>query len=215
MYLEDHYPFEWKPLKFSNQALEPYLDERTLYFHHQHYKNYVEKLNDTLRNYPELHNFNLEELISNVALMPEDIKDDIWVNAGGVYNHQLYFDTITPNPKPLALSKLKLALEQNFETISEFIKTFKRKVLNFIGVGYIWLSSDFVGNLKIVSTTIQDTTIHDNLFPLLCIDLWEHSYYLKYANDIEAYFDAWSNLIDWEKVSNNYTECLKYINDIN
>lgn len=204
-----NYPFEVKKLPYSYDALEPYLCKEILEFHHdKHYATYVNKLNDIIKNYPNLQNMSLEQLLIQTEDIPNEIKTSIKNNAGGVYNHELYFDCMNSADCELPTDQLALAINSSFGSIDQFKAEFTTAATNQFGSGYAWLilSND---HLEVIATPNQDTPISLTVKPLLCIDVWEHAYYLQYQNRRPDYIDNWFNLINWSYVGARYMSLKK------
>lgn len=199
------YPFTPMPLQYSYSSLEPYLSTEVISTHYEkHYQSYVQKLNDALRLYPQFHNWNIYDLLLNIYQLPLNIQNTVWLNAGGVYNHELYFATMTPNYQPLTDPLLLQAINRNFGSMQGFEELFKRLTSEFIGSGYVVLVTNNCGELRLMTTINQNPPLPYHLYPLLTIDLWEHSYYLQYQNKRQEYVNAWFNLINWEEVTRRY-----------
>lgn len=202
MYDTEHYPFRLKPLPYHCHALTPCISARTLFFHHnKHLQAYVDNLNKALASYPAYHQWNLEKLLTNLDGLPDEIRTAVHNNAGGVYNHQLYFDSMTGcrnEPCPI----MKKAIQDAFGSCEEWKKQMKEAAVSQFGSGWAWLVTDGFGALKIVKTSNQDTPLP--LHPLLLVDVWEHAYYLQYQNRRPEYADNWFCLINWKKVAERY-----------
>lgn len=197
-------PFEFKPLNYSYDALEPYIDKETMLLHHnKHYKNYVDKLNDAIKKYPSLYSCSLTDLLSNLDSLPDSVSQIIKNNGGGVYNHEFFFNIMT-NRKTSPSGELKKAIDRDFESFDKFKNEFKKASLDVFGSGWTWLVSDDKGNLSIIKTSNQDTPITLNLIPIIGIDLWEHAYYIRYQNNRGNYIDSWFNIVNWDKALSNY-----------
>lgn len=204
--MEQHYPFTLPPLPYSYEALLPELDERTLHFHHdKHFATYIENLNKLLEKNPEYQSWSLEKLCQDWATLPEDIRQGVRNNAGGVYNHDLYFRTLTPTPATGPSGALEAAVDRDLGGLETLRTTLKSAALGQFGSGWAWLTAEKDGTLSVQKTANQDTPLP--LIPLLCCDVWEHAYYLLYQNRRGDYFDAWWRLIDWPQLSRQY-ECL-------
>ena len=208
--MSEHYIFINKPLPYVYNALEPYIDEKTMYLHHnKHLQAYIDNLNNTLSKYPQFQNWTLEELIVNIPSLPKDIQVPINNNAGGVYNHQFYFSNLA-NPTYLQpVGILNEAINNEFESYTEFKNSFKKAALSVFGSGYAWLVINAIGQLDIITTKNQDTPLPLGMYPLLNIDVWEHAYYLKHYNLRTDYIDDWFHVINWEKVNQNYIDIIK------
>lgn len=203
------YPFEIEPLPYEYNALEPYLNEEILHFHHdKHYATYVNKLNELLKNYPNLQNMTLDELLIHTEELPNEAKVAIQNNAGGVYNHQLYFACMNCCDCELPTDKLALAINAAFGSIDQFRAELTAAAINQFGSGYAWL---ILSNkkLEILSTPNQDVPISLTVTPLLCIDVWEHAYYLQYQNRRADYVENWFNLINWDFIGARYMSLVK------
>lgn len=203
------YPFEVEPLPYAYNALEPYLCEEILHFHHdKHYAGYVVKLNEILKNYPNLQNMTLEELLIKTDELPGEVRTSIQNQAGGVYNHQLYFAGMNNMECEMPTDRLALAINSSFGSIEQFRAEFTSAANNQFGSGYAWLILSN-GKLEIIATPNQDTPISLTVTPLLCIDIWEHAYYLQYKNRRADYVENWFNLINWDFVGARYMSLMK------
>ncbi len=206
----EHYKFQLMPLLYPYDALEPYIDERTVTIHHNgHLQTYVNNLNNTLEPYEKYHSWPLEKLIIFNKLLPKKIQTPVKNNAGGVYNHNLYFSIMSPVSDKTQAVRLINDIEKQFGSYDEFRDKFKKSALDVFGSGYAWLAMDRNGHLKIVNTANQDTVLTLNLCPIFLIDVWEHAYYLKYQNKRINYIDNWFNIINWEMAEKNYLNCLR------
>ncbi|MDF2865397.1 MAG: superoxide dismutase [Clostridia bacterium] len=210
--MEDKYPFELMPLQYQYNALEPYIDTTTVRIHHdKHLKKYVDNLNEILKQNPTYQSWSLEKLILHNSSLPTNIQVGVKNNAGGVYNHNFYFDIMKPPlEQNIPIGNLKEAIIKSFGSLENFYKVFKDAAVKVFGSGYAWLVVDSTKELKIVTSPNQDVPI--NVFHILLIDVWEHAYYLKYKNKRDEYITNWSNLIDWEKAEKNYDIAMKYLN---
>lgn len=204
------YPFKLKELPYSYEEMEPYIDSKTMYLHHdKHLKTYVDNLNKAIAPYPRLYNWSLEKLLKSLMFLPEDIREKVKNNGGGVYNHNLYFSGLKNNlTKNVPLGKLSKKINEQYINYSNFYKCFKEEALNIFGSGYAWLVMDRNNNLNIIETKNQDTVLDLNLCPILLIDVWEHAYYLKYNNLRDEYIENYSNIINWDKAEERYLACL-------
>ncbi len=202
--MNEHYPFQLEPLPYSTDALEPYICQEIVELHHyKHQQTYVDTLNGILVNYPELQELSLDELITEQALLPDEVKTKIKNNAGGVYNHQLYFNGMDNPNIELPTGPLAQELNKSFGSMDSFRSQLSNAAITQFGSGYAWLILTN-GKLDIISTPNQDTPLADNVSPLLCIDVWEHAYYLQYQNRRADYVENWFSLINWEYVEKKY-----------
>lgn len=203
--MEAHYPFTLPPLPYAYDALLPELDERTLHFHHdKHFAAYVDNLNDLLQNRPEYQSWSLEQLIRSWPELPEDIRQGVRNNAGGVYNHDLYFKTLRPAPASVPGPALRQAIDRDFGDLQGLKAALRSAALGQFGSGWAWLVTDGEGQLSVRKTPNQDTPLP--LTPLLGCDVWEHAYYLPYQNRRGEYFEAWWRLVDWPEITRRYGE---------
>ncbi|MCI9250462.1 MAG: superoxide dismutase [Lachnospiraceae bacterium] len=203
-----HYPFEVLPLPYLYDSLEPNINMETMFFHHsKHLAAYVDNLNALLRPYPQFHEWTLERLLLENQELPEDIRTKVRNNAGGVYNHQLYFAGMSPNPTHL-LGKLKDALLLDFGTWESFYETFFQMAVELFGSGNLWLAADERGKLVILPLPNQDTPLPKNLTPVLNLDVWEHAYYLEYQNLRAEYIHNWFRIINWTEAERRYEKAL-------
>ncbi len=197
------YPFEMLPLPYEYDSLEPYISTDTLYFHHdKHYHTYVENLNKELAKYSELQDKSLEELL---RIKPEvtDGYELVRRNAGGVYNHEMYFESLTPGGKNLNKAFCS-ELMRTFGNGQGFKMVMSDVAISVFGSGYAWLAATEDGKILVVSYKNQDNPIMYDLIPLLPIDVWEHAYYLDYQNRRDDYTEGWFELVNWEIVSKRY-----------
>ena len=213
MYINSHYPFENIKLNYSFSDLVPEFSYETLFAHYNnYYLKYLKNLNDILTEYPALQKFSLDELLFNNNLLPENVSKDIVFYAGGVYNHQVYFESMGKKKEEILDGLLKDKLINTFGSIQNFLMEFKKAAVSFRGSGYVYLVCNEHNELSLFSVVNQDTTVPFNLCPLMCIDLWEHAYIHDFGTNKDKYVETFINLINWEMIDSKYNECLKYIN---
>ncbi len=206
----DHYPFSLKPLPYAYGALEPHIDAQTVMLHHdKHLQTYVENLNKALMDYPQYHNWSLLDLVRHYEELPAEIRTVVRNNAGGVYNHNLYFDTMQTPSGGKPVGRLAQAIKMSFGSYEAFQKKMKDASLEQFGSGWAWLVLSRTGKLEIMSTPNQDTPFAHGACPITLVDVWEHAYYLKYQNRRGEYIDNWFPLIHWEQAEVNYLKCIK------
>jgi len=197
--------FKLPNLPYSYKALEPYIDSTTMHIHHDlHHATYVNNLNKVLEKYPELFKKDLVELFQNLNELPIDIQLAVRNNGGGVYNHSFFWKIMaTPGTANMSEQMKKLLIE-NFGSIDIFKTQFETAALSRFGSGWVWLIKDNTGKLRIISTPNQDNPLMANAevkgTPILCLDVWEHAYYLKYQNKRAAYSKAFWNIVNWTEV---------------
>ena len=189
-------------LNYAYNALEPFIDVRTMELHHsKHHQTYIDKLNAALATHPELANKKLEELITHLDTVPEDIRTAIRNHGGGHANHSLFWTLIGPHTTSGAPSaEFTHALTTSFGSFENFQKMWNEQALGLFGSGWVWLVRDGE-TLSIITTPNQDTPITNGLFPLLTLDVWEHAYYLLYHNRRADYVTAFWNVLQWNEVN--------------
>jgi len=203
-----HYKFELKPLPYAYDALEPYIDTKTMEIHHsKHVQAYTDNLNKALEPHTAYHGWSLEKLLYNLGELPKEIQVPVRNNAGGVYNHNLFFSIMAPGGKALPEGALKDAINKKWGSVDAFTADLKAAALTVFGSGWAWLVADAAGELSIYKTPNQDTPIPEKtLTPVINLDVWEHAYYLKVQNRRPEYIDNWINVIDWEAAAHNYAK---------
>jgi len=196
---------ELPKLPYAYNALEPFIDAKTLEIHHtKHHQSYVDKLNAALEKYPELQSKTIEELIKSLYDIPEAIRTTVRNNAGGHFSHTLYWNTMSPTAEEYVPEKLGKEIIGTFGSIVEFKDQFSKAAANVFGSGWVWLIVTTNGKLKIVSTQGHDNPLMTGDRPLMVIDAWEHAYYLHYQNRRPEYIENWWNVVDWKAVEKNY-----------
>lgn len=185
------------PLPFNSVALEPYISQETIDFHHgKHLATYIKNLNDLYQG-TQYENLPLNDIIIQTA--KDDSAKKIFNNAAQVYNHNFFFHCLSNEKFPVPSE-----ITEVFESAENFYSQFKSVATSIFGSGWAWLVQEKDGTLKIISTANADTPIAHNLKPILTIDVWEHSYYLDYQNRRADYIDTvLKNLINWEFVKEN------------
>ena len=197
--------FELKPLPYAYDALEPYIDKETMMLHHdKHEKAYVDNLNKAISKYPELYKKGLDGILKDLNSIPEDIRETVKNNAGGVYNHDFFWSIMTPEKGQKPSEELLKAINKDFGSLDNLKTKFNEAALGRFGSGWAWLVLNKDGNLSIISTPNQDSPISQDLKPILGIDVWEHAYYLKYQNRRKDYIDNWWNVVNWKQVENYF-----------
>lgn len=193
-------------LPYSFDALEPYIDARTMEIHHdKHHQGYVNKLNAALADSPDLQAMPLEKLLANLDSVPETIRTAVRNNGGGHLNHSLFWQMMSPNGGKQDKGKVGEAIDATFGSFESFQKEFASKAGGQFGSGWAWLVVDD-GKLEVVSTANQDTPISEGKQPILGIDVWEHAYYLKYQNMRASYVNAWWNVVNWNYVNDLFAK---------
>jgi Fe-Mn family superoxide dismutase len=192
--------FKLPGLNYGYDALEPYIDARTMEIHYtKHHQGYVNNLNKAIENEKQLQKMTIEELMASLDKVPENIRTAVRNNGGGHINHSLFWDIMSPNGGGEPEGELMDRIKADFGSFDNFKDEFKKAATGRFGSGWAWLVMDG-DKLKVTSTPNQDNPISDGLTPILGLDVWEHAYYLKYQNLRGDYIDAWFNVVDWKKV---------------
>ena len=200
------YPIALPKLRFDYNALEPFIDEQTMRLHHQqHHQGYVDKLNLALAAHPDVHGLSIEEILLRYSQLADDLKPVVRNQGGGHANHQFFWKILkaVPGQGPTeAVGPLADALKESFGSFGSFQSAFTDAALRVFGSGWTFLVVDQKngGRLKVHSTANQDSVLLEGLPGLLCCDVWEHAYYLKYQNRRADYLAAFWNVVDWEIV---------------
>jgi superoxide dismutase, Fe-Mn family len=188
-------------LKYKYNELEPYIDAKTMEIHYtKHHDTYVKNLNKAVEGHENIQNKPLEEILSNIDQVPENIRTAVRNNGGGHLNHTLFWEYMSPDPKPEPEGRLAEAIDEAFGSFSLFKEEFTKAALNRFGSGWAWLVKDR-NKLKVYSTPNQDNPLMEGFQPVLGLDVWEHAYYLKYQNKRPEYVENWWNVVNWEKIS--------------
>ncbi len=196
--------FELPSLAYAYDALEPSIDAMTMEIHHsKHHNAYVNNLNAALEKHPELAGKSLEELVTNINSIPEDIRTAVRNNGGGHFNHSLFWTVMSPNGGGEPSGDLAAAIGDAFGNFASFKETLSKAAATRFGSGWAWLGFKN-GKLAVLSMPNQDVPMMEGLTPILGIDVWEHAYYLKYQNRRPEYVSNWWNVVNWEEVANRY-----------
>ena len=197
--------FERIELPYDYAGLEPHVDEETMHLHYdKHHKAYTDKLNAAIEKHPELFEKTAEEILSDIESIPEDIMTAVVNNGGGYVNHNLFWQ-IMGKDKPLS-DEFEKVLTDSFGSLKDFREEFELAASTQFGSGWAWLVKLDDGSLAIRKTSNQNTPLSDGEKPILCLDVWEHSYYLKYQNRRPEYIKSFWNVVNWEKVEELYNE---------
>lgn len=198
----------YEKIKFDYNSLEPYIDDKTLDIHYnKHYQKYLDNLNKLMKE--KKYDFiPIVDLVKNIDKINLNDRSEILFNLGGVINHSLYFYGMSDRMNNIPIGKIKNDIEIYFNSYDEFKRKFIESAMSLQGSGYTFLVLDDKNNLKIINTSNQDTPYYYGFIPIIALDLWEHSYYLKYQNKKDEYINAWFNLIDYIKINKLYEESL-------
>ncbi|NLG99833.1 MAG: superoxide dismutase [Chloroflexi bacterium] len=199
--------FEMLPLPYAFDALEPYIDAQTVDLHYsKHHATYLKNLNDALAKHTELQNLSIEQILSDLNRVPEDIRTTVRNNGGGYYNHNIYWAIMGPNQGGEPAGRLGEAIRSTFGSFSSFQEQLEKAGLGRFGSGWAWLSKRPDGSLVIHSTPNQDTPLAEGMTPIIGVDVWEHAYYLKYQNRRAEYLKNWWNLVNWEEAERRFQQ---------
>lgn len=194
---------ELMKLPYSYEALEPVIGRETVETHHdKHHQTYVDNLNNAIKG-TEFEGMNIEEIVKNINKAPEEKKNAIRNNAGGVYNHNLYWEELIPGGASEPTGELKEAIDKAFGSFEKFKEEFENAGKARFGSGWAWLVKDGE-ELKVISTPNQDSPLTDGLVPLLGNDVWEHAYYLDYKNARAKYLTEFWKIVNWDKVAERF-----------
>ncbi|MFM1525404.1 MULTISPECIES: superoxide dismutase [Helcococcus] len=199
--------FELPKLPYAYDALEPYIDAKTMEIHHgKHHAAYVNNLNKSIENYKDLQEMTLEELISGIDKLPSDIQMAVRNNGGGHINHSFFWEILS-NDGCKPHGNLKKAIEKKFGSVDNFKDEFSKAAVGRFGSGWAWLVIDN-GELEVMSTANQDSPLMEGKTPIIGLDIWEHAYYLKYQNRRPEYIDAFFYVVNWKKAEDIYNQSM-------
>jgi Fe-Mn family superoxide dismutase len=199
---------ELPPLPYPKEALEPHIDAQTMEIHHgKHHNAYVTNLNKAIAGKGDLETKPIEQLISNLNAVPEDIRTAVRNNGGGHANHSMFWKLMGPNAGGKPSGKLAEDINATFGSFDGFKEKFEAGGAGRFGSGWVWLVVKN-GKLEIMSTANQDNPLMEGIKPVMGCDVWEHAYYLKYQNRRPDYLKAWWNVVNWNEV-NKYYEAAK------
>ncbi len=196
--------FKLPDLSYDYNALEPYIDARTMEIHHtKHHGGYTSKLNDAVSGTP-LEGKSIEEILSGVSSASAAVRN----NGGGYYNHNLFWTVMAPGAGGEPTGALLDAIKKHFGSFADFKNQFSNAAATRFGSGWAWLVKKHDNSLAITSTPNQDNPLMDVAevkgTPVLGLDVWEHAYYLKYQNRRPEYIEAFWNVVNWEEVARRY-----------
>ena len=198
--------YELPELKYAYDALEPSIDAKTMEIHHtKHHQAYITKVNAAIEG-TQFEDLSIEELCNKINELPENIKGAVRNNGGGHANHSLFWDILSSNESSPS-DELQSAIDTSFGNIDGFKEAFSNAAATRFGSGWAWLCKNSDSSLSVISTPNQDNPYMpdvDGGKPILCLDVWEHAYYLNYQNRRPDYINAFFNIIDWNQVSSLY-----------
>lgn len=201
--------FKLVKLPYKYDAVSPEIEARTMQIHYsKHYLAHTNSLNKAIKN-TEFENLTIEEILSKTVADSLNLRN----NAGGYYNHSLFFECIGPKAGGQPKNTLAIAITKDFGSFEGFKNQFKNAANKQFGSGWAWLIVDKTGKLQITTTTNQDNPLMPKAIvsgtPILALDVWEHAYYLQYQNKIKNYIDAFFNIINWKVVGEKYEKAIK------
>lgn len=200
-------PHVVQPLKYSHDALEPYIDKQTMEIHHgRHYNTYVTNYNKALESAPQLDGKPLQEVLANnLAAVPDAIKTAVRNNGGGAINHEIFWDLLTPGGPKQPIGNLAKAIDATFGSFDKFKELFTTAATTRFGSGWAWLVKS-ADKLEVYSTANQDSPYMEGKIPIIGLDVWEHAYYLKYQNKRPDYISAFWNVLNWQVAEDRFNK---------
>lgn len=193
--------FQLPDLGYNFDALEPYIDAKTMEIHHdKHHATYVSKLNEAIEKHSDLKDRTVEELLADIDSLPDDVRTAVRNNGGGHHNHTLFWQSMKPGGAKEPDGEVANKLKEAFGSFEDFKAKMAEAGTNRFGSGWAWLVSSS-GKLEVYSTANQDSPLMEGKVPILGLDVWEHAYYLKYQNKRPDYIEAWWNVVNWDVVA--------------
>ena len=196
-------------LPYAYDALEPHIDAKTMEIHHsKHHQTYINNINAAIEG-TEWEKLNVEDLVSQVNQVPENLKNTVINNAGGHANHTLFWTVMSPNGGGQPSGQVSLAIEQELGGFEAFKEAFTKAAISRFGSGWAWLSVTPEKRLIVESSANQDSPLMHGNTPILALDVWEHAYYLKFQNRRPEYIAAFYNVVNWAEVNRRYLEAIQ------
>lgn len=209
MKVEGDFMYTAVPLPYAYDALEPYIDTRTVGLHYEkHYHNYLNKLNALLKKNNYKNEYSKEELVQHIEMFPIGDRGDILYNLGGVLNHELYFSNMSPKKANQPVQSILKAINAQYGDYENFKQQFLKEASYLVGSGYTFLVVNRHQELEIINLSNQETPLTYGLTPLIALDLWEHAYYLNYQNERERYMKNFFEIINFEQINTLYEETI-------
>lgn len=198
-------PFKLPPLPYAYNALEPYIDEETMRFHHdKHHAAYIKNLNAAINKYPDLKSKSINKLLVSLDTLPNNIRQTVRNNGGGYLNHKIFWEIMSPDGGGQPKGAIAKAIQKDFGSFEAFQTEFTNAGAKVFGSGWVWLVSDKSGKLQVINLPNQDSPIMQGFSPIMGNDVWEHAYYLKYRNNRGEYLKQWWNVVNWEEVNRRF-----------
>ncbi|MEX1258111.1 MAG: superoxide dismutase [Gemmatimonadota bacterium] len=199
------FPHVLPDLGYAYDALEPHIDARTMEIHHgKHHNAYTTNLNNALKDQPDLHSHSAEQLLRNLASLPDSIRTAVRNNGGGFHNHGLFWKILAPGGAAAPAGTLAKAIDGAFGSLDTLKEKVTAAAAGQFGSGWGWLVVNGSGKLDVVATPNQDSPLSQGSAPILGVDVWEHAYYLKYQNRRPDYLAAFWNVVNWDAVARNF-----------
>jgi len=193
-------PFTLPSLPYSNDALEPFIDAKTMELHHdKHHQAYVTGLNKALERHPQFQEMSVEELLTKINTVPEDARTAVRNHGGGHANHSMFWQIMAPKMGGEPQGAIADAIKASFGGFDAFKEQFANAAAGLFGSGWVWVV-DSGGRLAIETTANQDSLLMSGRHPLMGLDVWEHAYYLNYQNRRADYVKAWWNVVNWSAI---------------
>jgi Fe-Mn family superoxide dismutase len=200
---------ELPKLPYDYAALEPTIDEATMKLHHdKHHQAYITKLNGAIEKHPELGTKDPEDLLRDLASVPDDVRGVVRNNGGGHVNHTMFWEIMKPGGGGEPTGKIAEKIKEDFGSFEDFKTKFNEAGVNQFGSGWAWLVLEG-GKLKVLGLPNQDSPLSQGLYPILGNDVWEHAYYLKYNNRRPDYLAAWWAVVNWDEVNKRFEKAQK------
>lgn len=194
-------------LTYAFDALEPIIDKETMNIHYsKHHQGYTNNLNAALEKFPEVAKTDVVDLVTDLSLVPEEIRTAVRNNGGGFLNHALFWEVMAPKGADAPIGELLVAIEKAFGSFDEFKEKFETAAKTRFGSGWAWLAVDSNKELVVLSTPNQDSPLSQGLTPILGLDVWEHAYYLHYQNRRPDYVSAWWKVVNWDVVAEKFSK---------
>ena len=193
-------------LLYDYSVLELYIDAKTMEIHHtKHHQTYVDKLTAALEGKDDVGGGDVTKLMSNFSSVPADIQTPVRNHGGGHANHSLFWTIMAPGAGGEPSGEVAAAIDDQFGSFKDFRDKFTAAATNHFGSGWAWLVKQG-SSLDVISRPNQDSPLMEGLAPLLGLDVWEHAYYLKYQNKRPDYIEAWWNVVNWDAVSERWSQ---------
>jgi superoxide dismutase, Fe-Mn family len=198
-------PYVLPPLSYAYDALEPYIDTKTMEIHYtKHHQAYIDNLNKALTNYPALQQKPVASLLTTIEEIPADIRTAVRNHGGGHANHTLFWTLMKPHASGKPTGLIAQEIIKTWTTFANFQDQFNAAAKGVFGSGWAWLVVDKAGKLAIMALPNQDSPLMQGMQPIMGLDVWEHAYYLLYQNRRPDYINAWWHVINWDQVEENY-----------